>query len=312
MKHSSQIPLFAALLLVLINLIWAGSSLCNKTALETVHPFTLITLRFGPSCLLLFALCWSQKLLRRVDSQDWWRFIGLGVLGGPVTYGIFYSGMTGSSASEANLVIAAEPILIAVLAYFLLKERLTKVQLWGLTIGFTGLYILIMRGITPRFEGESLSNGIMTAALVFECMASIIGKALTDKYPGLFVVAVEFAICIAISLPLALWELAKYPVHSVSPAFTGSVLYLCLGCSFFAYGVWYWMLPRYDVSTMSGFLFIQPMAGPFFAYLIRHEKLSPATWTGAGLILVGVWLVAVMGGRSQVFHEPAPEPAAFP
>ncbi len=234
------------------------------------------------------------------------------MLGGPVTYGIFYSGMSGSSASEANLVIAAEPILIAVLAYFLLKERLKSVQRWGLVIGFAGLYVLVMRGLMPRFEGEALSNSIMTAALVFECTASIIGKALTDKYPGLFVVAVEFAIGVSVSLPLALREISKSPVHTFTPALTGSVLYLCLGCSFFAYGVWYWMLPRYDVSTMSGFLFIQPMAGPFFAYLIRHEKLTPATWAGAALILIGVWLVAVTGGRAKEFHEPAPEPAAFP
>ena len=220
--------------------------------------------------------------------------------------------MRGASAAEANLVISAEPILIAILAVIFLHEKLQKIQKYGLLIGFLGLYVLIMQVFVPRFEGEAFSNAVMVGALVFECAASITGKALTDKYPGLYVVTIQFAISAILSLPLAIMEISRHPIALIPMSTIFSVVYVCLGSSCFAFGVWYWLLPRYDVSTMSGFLFIQPMAGPFLAWLIRGEKIGPATFAGAALVLGGVWMVAIMGGKAREFHEPAPEPAAFP
>jgi drug/metabolite transporter (DMT)-like permease len=291
------VPLHAALLLVLINVIWAGSSVTGKTALEVIGPFTLILARFAPSCLLLFLLVRFQRKPLKIERKDYLRLFLVGLLGIPVTYGIFYSGMVGSSATEANLVIAAEPIIIALLAMLFLKEHLSKVRQVGLLVGFAGLYVLIMRGFLPRFEGAALSNSIMTAALLFECYASITGKSLTDTYPGLVVVMYEFGIGSLIALPFAVRELTAHHPHHLGLSGWCGLAYLSLACSFFSYGVWYWLLPKYNISAMSGFLFVQPMAGPILAYIFRHEPLYPATFVGAALVIVGVWLVAFVGGK---------------
>jgi len=246
---------------------------------------------------LLFLLVRFQKKLLRIEPEDRLRLFLVGLLGIPLTFGIFYSGMAGSSATEANLVIAAEPIIIALLAMLFLKEHLRKVQQVGLLVGFAGLYVLIMRGFLPRFEGAALSNSIMTAALLFECYASITGKSLSDKYPGLVVVTFEFAIGSLLTLPFAAREMMAHHSHHLTVVEWSSIAYLSLGCSFFSYGIWYWLLPKYNISAMSGFLFVQPMAGPLLAYIFRHEPLYPATFIGAALVILGVWLVAIVGGK---------------
>jgi O-acetylserine/cysteine efflux transporter len=207
--------------------------------------------------------------------------------------------MARSTAGEANLIIAAEPIFISFLAVFYLRERLRGAQQAGLLLGFVGLYVIVMRGAVPNFGGAAAANAVMAAALLFECAASIFGKGLANRYPGLFVVAAQFAIGSALTAPLALWEVLSHPPAAVGPAAWFSVAYLSLACSAVGYGVWYWLLPRYNVSAMSGFLFVQPTVGPLLAWLLRGEQMAAPTLVGAVLVLCGVWLVSVAAGREK-------------
>ena len=247
----------------------------------------------------MLLLCGIRKEIVRIPTKDLLKCTLLGALGLPLTYGVFYSGMAGSSATEANLVIAAEPIIVAVLAWFLLKERLSNLQQVGLIVGFVGLYILIMQGLRPVFQGESLANAIMTFGLLIECMGSILGKSLANKYPGLLVVSLEFISGSILTLPFAIREWELHPLHAAPQSAWFAIAYLCIGCSFVAYGVWYLFLPKFEVSAMSGFLFVQPLAGPFMAWYFRGEAPHSITYFGAALVLAGVWLVTGAVSKSR-------------
>jgi drug/metabolite transporter (DMT)-like permease len=294
-------------LLALINLLWAGSAIPAKIILSgaglaarpALGPYTLAFARFAPAALLLYLMLRVRGRRVRVRREDYGRFFLLGALGLAVTYGIFYGGMRVATATEATLLIAAEPILIALMARLFLGERLRRAQSLGMAAGFAGVYVIVNQGLAPRLSASVIANAVVTLALCFESSASVLGKRMAGRYPGLAVLTVEMLVGAVVLTPFALGELIRHPPVTLAWQAGASLIYLSLICSFFCYGIWFWLLPRFNVSAMAGFLFIQPMMGPVYSYLFLGEQLHPWTAFGAILVILGVWLVAVVGERQR-------------
>ena len=134
--------------------------------------------------------------------------------------------------------------------------------------------------------------------MLFESSATVVGKNLTARYPGMVVVTLESLVGFLAVLPLALYESATSGCWIPGSAALAGVVYLALVCSFFGYGVWFTLMRHTDLSSMAGFLFLQPMLGPVIAYAVLHERLGLWTFAGAALVISGVWLVAIVGRPS--------------
>ncbi len=302
---SSRVPLGAAALLALINVLWAGSAIPAKIVLGSaalsvpgkVGPYTLAFARFAPAALLLYLTLRLRGQRIRLERRDLPRFFLVGALGIALTYGIFYGGIRGTTASEASLLITAEPILIAFFAALFLHERLHRWQWGGMAAGFAGVYLVVNQGIVPHFSTSAAANAVVAIALCFEVSSGILAKKLVSRYSGLVVVTVEMAVGAMLLLPFAFLEMRSAPGHGLDALSLGSIAYLGLICSFLCYGVWYMLLPRLKLSAMAGFLFIQPVMGPLLGTLILGERLSLWAGIGAALVLSGVWLVVSREGK---------------
>lgn len=289
-----------ALALALACVLWAGSSIAAKVALgssSAIHPgklgpFTLASVRFGVGGALLFAYLRARGQWPRISPSDRLPFAALGAFGIALTYAVFYAGMRFTTATETTLLVAAEPLLIALLARTILAERLTARQNTGLMTGFAGVYLIVVRGLIPRVEGTVIANGVVALALVFEAYSSIVGKKLTMRYPGLAVASIGMMIGAVLLGPFAAYEIIRLQRAPPGIGEAVAVAYLTLVCSCLCYGIWYSLLRRYTVSSMAGFLFIQPLLGPIYGYILLHETLTRWSAAGAALIVLGVWLVA--------------------
>ena len=270
--------------LVGINLLWSASTVASKGALDVFGPLTLTVLRFAPAGLILLGMTRSQGKLPPVRRQDWADFLLLAVLGIVLTYGIYYTGVKRTTATDAVLLTACEPILIALFARIFLHERLTRQQWIGLWVGLVGIWLIVGHG--------NSGNLIALAALCIETTGSVTAKKLTGLYPGLFVVAVEMLLGSLLLLPGAGWELAHH-LPAVSWEVIGYVVYLSLICSAVGYGVWFRLMERYPVSTLGAFILIQPLFGPLSGWLFRHETLTKRGMLGAALVILGVALNAL-------------------
>ena len=271
--------------LVGINLLWSVSTIASKGALDVFGPLTLTTLRFAPAGLILLALVRSQGKLPTVRRADWPGLWLLALLGIVLTYGLYYTGVARTTASEAVLLTACEPILIALFARIFLREHLSRQQWTGLCVGLAGIWLIVGRG-------GNVGNVIALAALCIETTTSVIAKRLTSLYPGLFVVAIEMLLGSLLLLPGVGWELIHHqPV--LSWAILGYVLYLSLICSALGYGVWFRLMERYPVSALGAFILIQPLFGPLAGWMFRHETLTARAVVGAALVILGVALNAL-------------------
>ena len=101
-------PLPIILLLIGINLLWAGSSLAAKLALHSIPPMTLAFTRFAIAALLMYGIAVAGKVDLRVARRDWGRFWAMGVLGLALTYLLTYVGLVRTTASNSALLHATE------------------------------------------------------------------------------------------------------------------------------------------------------------------------------------------------------------
>lgn len=277
---SHEIRLASVLQLGLINILWGASSVASKTALAAFGPFTLTFVRFLPAGLLLLLLARSRRKLPSIASEDRWLFLLLGGVGIAATYGIFYIGLQRTTATDASLLFACEPILIALFGYLFLHERLGRVQWLGFLVGIAGIWLIAGRG---------WGDWLALAGLACECSMSVPAKRLATRYPGVLVVAYEMLLGALFIAPLALWECSRH-LPAVSLPALGAWAFLSLICSVFCYGIWYRLLSRHAISQMGVFILLQPLLGPLYGHLLRHEPLHPNTIAGAALVFVGIAL----------------------
>ncbi|MCW3099901.1 MAG: Permease of the drug/metabolite transporter superfamily [Chthonomonadaceae bacterium] len=281
---SKTLTVGAICALVGINLLWSASTVASKNALDVFGPLTLTALRFAPAGLILLGMARSEGKFPEVRRRDWTDFFLLALLGIVLTYGIYYTGVARTTASEAVLLTACEPILIALFARIFLHEYLSRQQWIGLWVGLVGIWLIVERGST--------GNIIALIALCIETTASVTAKRLTSRYPGVFVVSIEMLLGSLLILPGVAWELAHHP-PALSWGVIGSVLYLSLICSAVGYGVWFRLMERYPVSVLGAFILIQPLFGPLSGWLFRHEVLTTRGALGAALVILGVGLNAL-------------------
>lgn len=249
-----------------------------KTALEAFGPFTVGCLRFLPAGLLLLLLARVSGLSLAVRPSDRKWLILQGVLGIGVTYGIFYIGQNQTTATDGSLLIAFEPVLLSLVAWMFLHERLSKAQWGGLLLGVAGVWLI---------AGSRVGDWIALSALCFECFSGVIGKRLVARYSGLLIVGVEMVVGGFMLIPLAIREMLRHPPVVTWQAVAG-LLYLCLICSALCYAVWYRWMARFPLSSVAALLLIQPVLGPLLGWLLRGEALKANSALGGVLVIIGI------------------------
>jgi len=287
------------LMLVLINVLWAGSAIAAKAALgsssapsRAVGPWALGFARFAPAAavfLIYLRLTGGWKPISKEHRRD---FLLLGIFGLALTYGIFYGGLRRTSATESTLLVSAEPVFIALMARVMLRERLTADQWLGLGIGFIGVYVLVNRGLVLHTSSNVVGNACIALALCFEAYSGVISKRLARHYPGVMILAVEMLVGSGAMFPLAVWEIHAGPWSWPSIPGVLGIAYLAIVCTIFCYGAWFHLLPRLRLSSMAGFLYIQPVMGPVYGRLFLRERLEVWTCVGGIIVAAGVWLLA--------------------
>lgn len=134
---SSQARIY--LLILLSTAFWGGTPVAGKLAIQDIPPMTVGVLRYGLASLLLVLLfrrhlpAWG--MLRR---SDLWTLLGVGVLGTFLNHILFFLGLLFAPASHGAIIPpTTSPIWTMLLAWWVLGERLTPLQLFGglLTVG---------------------------------------------------------------------------------------------------------------------------------------------------------------------------------
>ena len=239
----------------------------------------------------LLAYCALWLLRPRRLPLTWKRELGfllLGLFGCSLYFYTENTALTYTLASNVSIIVAAAPILTAVLAHFAGEERFRRGTLWGFLVSFTGVVLVVCNGtfvlrLNPR--GDFLALGAAACWAVY----SVLMRKLGQELDPILVTRRTLFWGILTALPLVLLEGKNYPAAPLlTPAVAGNFLFLGLIGSGLCYVLWNKAFQLLGVVATNNFIYLNPFITIVAARLFLDEPISPLALLGAVLITVGV------------------------
>lgn len=278
-----------------------------KIALTSMPVGLALVLRYGITA-LVFLMAGKLGGLR-MTRRDFGLAIIVGLLDFTLSPYLQLVSLTLTQASDVSVVVALEPLVTAILAAVVLRERLGLSTWLTFLVAMSG--VLIMSGL--QWSGQSLfgpdrllGNGLFFGAILCEAVYSVSARKLTARYDPIRLGGVIMTAG-AIGSIAANWStLTPENFSRITAQSWWAILYLAIGCSAFAYTAWIWIVKRIPVSQVALSLFLQPIIGGFCGYLFLDEQLTMRSLAGAAITVASIliWLVARMRQR-QMLPGPA-------
>ena len=290
-------PLWLRLAPAIFLLLWSGGFSFAKFGLEHAEPLTFLALRYALvlAVLLPVALVVRPPLPRR--WRDWGHLAVVGFLLQAVYFGLSYYALDlGLSAGGVALIVALQPILVALAAPWISGERVALLRWLGLLLGLAGAGMVI----ASRDSVEVASRiGALAAvgALVAISAATLYEKRFGLSHHPVTSNAVQYAIGLAAVLPLA--ALTETMAVDWSLELGMALGYLVVANSLISVTLLLAMIRHGEASRVSALFFLVPPMAALIAWLLIGEVLPPIAWAGMALAAVGVALVGRPGPRAR-------------
>ena len=267
-----------------VALSWGLNFVAIGAGLDDLPPMLFVALRF-----LLAALPMVPFLTR--PGVGLRPVVALGLLAGVGQFGFLFLGVAaGMPAGLASVVVQAQMPFTVLLAVMLLRERPGLTQLAGLSVAVTGLVIIAMH------RGAEVSIGAVALVVgggASWAGANVLARSLRAPRPFSLLVhssLVSGGIMLVLSLVFEGPARDLQAVRGMGASAIVSLAYIVLVATLAGYGAWYWLLGKYDSSTVSGFPLLAPVAALSASWLVLDEAVTLWQLAGSALVVGGVGL----------------------
>ncbi|KAF5061659.1 putative cystine transporter YijE [anaerobic digester metagenome] len=284
-----------AVRLVFVGLVWGAAYVAGRYVAGEMTPFSAVATRSILASLCLgLVLAASPRGTRTVARADLPAMIFLGLSGVFGFNVLFFLGLESTGAVNGTLIGAMNPVLTALLAALLLRERLGHLQWLGVVLSFVGVLFVVSNGSPETLLALSLNRGdlLLFAAVICWAVYSVAGRRLFRRYPAVTVTAYAYFVSTALVLPLALVESAGAigPMLPESPIVWAALLFLATLCSVLGFIWWNRGVAVLGPSRTAVFYNLVPVSGIVLGSLLLGEVVTLFHLAGATLVCTGVYL----------------------
>lgn len=286
--------------LALVHVIWGGGFIVIKVAQESFAIEQILLGRVVLASVLYLAL-WRIIPKPTYQKGDWKPLLLLALCEPFLLFSFETFGLKYTSASQGGMIVACVPLTVAIGAYLIYKESISKLCLTGIVCAVGGVFIVsAFGGPSEHAPNPLLGNILIFCAVLSATCYALTVKHLCTRYHFMFLSAIQVFGATVLFLPGALS--APIPDNFDLNALW-SILYLGLGITFLVYFVINYALTRIKASQVILFSNLIPVSTLVLAYLILNEELAPIQYAGVALVLVGVLLASRIEKNSQVSEK---------
>lgn len=275
---------------LVVMVIWAGNFIVVKTALEVLPPVGFTFLRFLlASVTLLVLLRWREGSigLPRRDLIAMWILGGLG-------FGLYQmlwtTGLTTVAAGDSALIIAATPVLVALLAVVARSDVLSPLKLAGVLVSFVGVAIVVASG--PGLSiGGSIAGEVITLAAAFcwSIYTAFAGPYLRRISPLRATTWATVAGTVVLA-PVAVLQLGTVDLPTVQPEVAGAIVYSGLLAAGISNVIVLNGVKIVGPTRTAALQFLVPALAVVLAAIFLHEGIRLGQVIGGVVIIAGVLL----------------------
>lgn len=256
-----------------------------------MQPFGMNVIRVGVSLFLFWLLFLIYPSKEKIDRKDTGRFLLCALTGIAINQMLFLKGLSLTYSIHAVLLMLTTPILITIIAAWILKERLNMYKITGLSLGVGGAVVLITaRQSSGTGENVLLGDLLVLINAVSYTLYFILVKPLMLKYNPVQVIRLVFTYGLLMVLPFGWNEFIAIEWNSF-----GATEYTCIGLitiggTFLAYLFNVYGIKVLGASVAGAYIYIQPVFATIIAMIFLKEQLEIYKIVAAALIFTGVFL----------------------
>ncbi|MBO4362374.1 MAG: EamA family transporter [Paludibacteraceae bacterium] len=295
---------------VLAMLIWAGSGIAVQHSLVYLRPFTLIIFRFTVAVLLMLAVGLiarrsakrrgvsdSLLALQGMHKQDIPLFLLAGIMQ-PVLYFIFetYCYRSLASPTIAEAMLSTAPLIAPLLAWLVLRERVTKYNIIGIFISTVGMLLLVLVGSANFDLGNPIGLPLAILAVCSAVMYTILLRKIPERYSPLSIIFYEQVTALLFFYPL--WAVIEgkscladgFLLVPYTEVLLYAFGYLAVFSSIVAFVLFCYTVRQIGVTQANAFNNVRPVFTALIMLAFFGEQLPLGKWLGMLLVVIGLFV----------------------
>jgi len=271
---------------------WGGTFVAGRLLAGVVQPFHAAFLRFSIAViLLLFILRCVEGRFPPLELKQLCAVVLLG-LTGVLGYNVaFFTGLQTVSAGRAGLIIALNPVGIALLSALFGGEPLRPAGCMGILISVAGAMLVISNGdLSLLTSGAGVGELALLGCVLCWALYSVIGRRAMRGLSPLTAVTYSALAGALLLAPVALAQgvLASIPGYGLEA--WGSIIFLAVFGTVLGF-IWYYQAIKEIGAVRSGvFINFVPLFAMLFGLLLLGEPVTLTLLQGAALVITGAWI----------------------
>lgn len=290
----------AHLALLGANLIYGANYIIAKGIMpDKISPNAFVFIRLA-CCTILF---WGIKFLfvkESVERKDVLRLALCGLLGAAANMLFFFHGINLTSPVDASIIMTVTPVIVLVFSFFILKERITKKKLIGITIAGIGAIFLILYGNKAAGTSSFLGNLFVFLNAACYGLYLVIVKTLMKKYNAITVISWMFLFGLLFISPFTLNDFTSTHFEAFTTNTYLVIGYVVLFTTFFAYLFNIYALNYVSPSVTSSYIYLQPVISflmvSLYAYVLMKDEyaqdINLIKILSCLMVVIGVYIIS--------------------
>jgi drug/metabolite transporter (DMT)-like permease len=280
--------------LILTPLFWAGNAVVGRSVVDTIPPLSLAFWRWVLALVILIPLG-LPGILRQwpVIRQRWPSMLLLATFSVSAFNTLLYLAAETTTALNITLINSTIPVMVALLAWLILGDRIRRLQAGGIGLALLGILITVSRGDWQTFTELAFQPGdlLMVTAVFSWGLYSVLLRSQAVPLEPMAFLTVQVALGILVVLPFYLLDLVFFSGgFSVQPGVIPPLLYVAIFPGVLAYAFWNNGVHRVGPAGAAMFMYLTPVFAVALAGLFLGERLNSSHLTGGILIFFGLVL----------------------
>ncbi len=277
-------------LLLVAVVIWGWTYVATKIVVAEIGPVEIFGLRLALGLPFLGVVVLAKRVPLRFTRADA-RPLLLGGALFTLHFLVQIAGLATTTATNTGWLISVTPLVLAVLSFLFLGERIGWRGVAGIAIATLGILLLVSRGrLTDLSWLRSAGDWLVLASTLTWALYTVATRNLVRRHHPL---AVTFAILLLAAAATAVLFAATADlalVRALSPRALVALLYLAIPG--LALGQWFWQegVAKLGAARAGLYLYLEPLATVALAVPLLGESFGPVVALGGALVLTGVFV----------------------
>ena len=260
---------------------------------DYVGAFGFIFIRTAGATILFWLL--SLFLPKeKIDRSDYLRLFLACLMGMCINMLSFFKGLELSTPVNSGIFATTNPIIILLLSYLFLGEKIGIRKFFGIGMGFAGALLLVLHSPQNTSNAPNILAGNILFMInsIFFSGFIIVVKPLSEKYNTVTIMKWLFMVGFLLTFPVTVKEFNQVDWCNMPIDMFWRVAFVILGTTFLTYLLNIYALRNLQASTVGAFAYAQPVIAISYAIYTGNDSLDVLKTVAFVLIMLGVYLVS--------------------